>query len=52
MRTVDITLTAVDETAIITFQRAHCVDIAGKQLLTEMLRNLREQPNSVRSLRK
>ena len=46
----DIILTNENDLAILTLQRAHCVDIAGKQTLTRLLRDLNETPGAARAL--
>jgi enoyl-CoA hydratase len=46
----DITLTIEDKFAILTLRRAHCVDVAGKQTLTRLLRDLHKAPGAARAL--
>ena len=46
----DIALDREEQVAMITLQRAHCVDIAGKQALTEIFHNLGSDLGSIRSV--
>ena len=46
----DIALDREDQVAVLTLRRAYCVDIAGKQALTEVFHNLRSNPGSIRAV--
>ena len=50
MTTDDIALTTDNETAMITLQRAHCLDKAGKDALVQMLYDLSKHPGAIRAL--